>query len=78
MAVEEERVLAETVFFVNPRAGGGRAARVWGELRLAHRLAERSTVVMADDPAAAAAQLDAALARAVTPPRRVIAVGGDG
>ena len=74
----DERALAESVFFVNPRAGSGRAARVWEELRVGHHLAERSTVVMADDPASAAAQLDAALARSVTPPRRVVAVGGDG
>lgn len=71
-------MLEQSVFFVNPRAGSGRAARVWEELRVRHRLAERATVVMADDAAAAAAQLDAVLARAVAPPRRVIAVGGDG
>lgn len=74
----DDAVLAASVFFVNPRAGSGRAARVWEELRLRHRLAERATVVMADDAAAAAAQLDAALARSVAPPSRVIAVGGDG
>lgn len=79
----EDAVLAESVFFVNPRAGSGRAARVWEELRLRHRLAERATVVMADDAATAAAQLDAVLARApgdrgLAAPRRVIAVGGDG
>lgn len=74
----DERALAESVFFVNPRAGSGRAARVWEELRVRHRLAERSTVVMADDAATAAAQLDAVLARAVAPVRRVVAVGGDG
>lgn len=82
-----ETPLAETVFFVNPRAGSGRAARVWEALRTRHRLAERATVVMADDPASAAAQLDVVLAgaagsgtarNAARPPRRVIAVGGDG
>jgi diacylglycerol kinase (ATP) len=82
-----ETPLAETVFFVNPRAGSGRAARVWEALRTRHRLAERATVVMADDPASAAAQLDVVLAGAAgsgtarnasRPPRRVIAVGGDG
>lgn len=81
----DEGALAESVFFVNPRAGGGRAARVWEALRVRHRLAERTAVVMADAPAAAAAQLDAVLAGApapgspaLPPPRRVIALGGDG
>lgn len=81
----DERALAETVFFVNPRAGSGRAARVWEALRARHRLAERAAVVMADAPATAATQLDAVLAGhpapgspALPPPRRVIAVGGDG
>jgi diacylglycerol kinase (ATP) len=93
VAVEDlaQEALAETVFFVNPRAGSGRAARVWEGLRMRHRLAERAQVVMADDPARAAAQLDVVLAGALAgagagpthrvssrPPRRVIAVGGDG
>lgn len=90
-----QEALAETVFFVNPRAGSGRAARVWEALRMRHRLAERAAVVMADDPQRAAAQLDVVLAGALAgtlagagagptrrvasrPPRRVIAVGGDG
>jgi diacylglycerol kinase (ATP) len=87
MEDQAHAALAETVFFVNPRAGSGRAARVWETLRMRHRLAERASVVMADDPARAAALLDVELAGAgagptgrVTsrPPRRVIAVGGDG
>jgi diacylglycerol kinase (ATP) len=74
----EDLVLAETVFFVNAGAGGGRGARVWEALRLGHRLAERSTVVMADGPGAAVAQLDRELQRASSPVRRVVVVGGDG
>ncbi len=69
----------DTLVLVNPRAGSGRAARTWRELRERPEVAAGCRVVEAPDAAAARDVLDAALSgEAGGRPRRVVAVGGDG
>jgi len=63
------------VFLVNPAAGSGRAGAVWESLVDGHPELRSATVVRESDPAAAAAQLHAAIAAGA---RGVVAVGGDG
>lgn len=73
--------MKETVFLVNPRAGSGRAARVWDELRAAVPDLAGAEVITAADPADAARALDrrlGAAADASAPLSRLIVVGGDG
>ena len=68
-----------TVFLVNPRAGSGRAGRVWEELRAALPDLAAANVVTAPDPEEAARALDNRLREDAGPPvSRVIVVGGDG
>jgi len=69
--------VTSTIILVNPHAGSGRAAAVWERARAALPEAAEARVILAGDPASAAAQLDAALA-ADPPPERLVAVGGDG
>src|SRR4029077_12902176 len=73
--------MKETVFLVNPRAGSGRAARVWDELRAAVPELAGAEVITAADPGEAARALDRRLgapATAAAPLSRLIVVGGDG
>jgi len=69
--------MTEIVVLVNPHAGSGRAVAVWERARAAVPAAAAARVVLAGDPASAAAQLDELLG-AEPPPERLIAVGGDG
>lgn len=64
-----------TLFLVNPRAGSGRAGRIWDELRPLESRAQGRAITAAD-PAAA----DRELARSLTenPPDRIVVIGGDG
>lgn len=70
--------MRDVVIVVNPRAGSGRAVAVWERVRREVPQAEGARLVLADDPAVAAAQLDAALTADDPPARRLIAIGGDG
>lgn len=67
--------LRETIVFVNPRAGGGRAERRWQKLVMAEPRLRQTRVILATEAKEGIAQLDRALAEGA---RRVIAVGGDG
>lgn len=60
-----------TLFLMNPKAGSGRAGRIWEKLRLAEARA-----ITATDPAAASRELEQALAG--EPPERLVVIGGDG
>ena len=68
-------VLEDVLFVVNPKAGSGRAARVWSALRDRVRSLRSASVVLCGETAAAASAITAALGPRV---RRVIMVGGDG
>ena len=63
-----------TLFLMNPKAGSGRAGRLWDGLRAA--LPREVRAITAADPAAADRELAQALADA--PPERLIVIGGDG
>ncbi|HEX2253493.1 MAG TPA: diacylglycerol kinase family protein [Thermoanaerobaculia bacterium] len=67
--------MRDTLVLVNPRAGSGKAARVWEELR-GQVPAERVVVIDGGDARGAAGKLDAALAAPGI--ERLIALGGDG
>lgn len=69
--------MSETVILVNPRAGSGRAAKLWERLRLGGAVPPEARVVLAGDPESAARQLDEAL-HGNPPVVRLVAVGGDG
>jgi len=63
------------LFVVNPRAGSGRAARMWDALVDAHPELRGAPVVREPDVPAARERLAVELARR---PRAVVALGGDG
>lgn len=67
--------MRETIVFVNPAAGGGRAGRSWHKLGMAEPSLDEALVILAQDAADGLAQLDQGLAAGA---RRVIVVGGDG
>src|SRR5262245_49228378 len=62
------------LFLMNPKAGSGRAGRIWETLRSA--LPAGTQAITATDPAVADRELEQALAG--EPPERLIVVGGDG
>jgi diacylglycerol kinase (ATP) len=64
-----------TLFLVNPRAGSGRAGRVWDRLRAAVPALAAAEAILAADPEEAGRALDRRLAG---PVERLIAIGGDG
>jgi diacylglycerol kinase (ATP) len=64
-----------TLFLVNPRAGSGRAGRIWDELRAAMPQIAAADAIVAADPEAAGRELDQQLAG---PVERMISIGGDG
>lgn len=63
------------LFVVNPRAGSGRAARMWDSLVEAHPELRGAPVVREPDVPAARERLAVELAKR---PRAVVALGGDG
>lgn len=67
--------MKQLAFLVNPTAGSGRAGAVWESLVDSHPELKSATVIRASDPAAATAQLLAAIAAGA---RGVVALGGDG
>ncbi len=67
--------MSETVVFVNPTAGGGRAGRLWEKLEPAARAMAPMRVLMPADPAASRRAVADALAGGC---ERIVAVGGDG
>ncbi len=62
----------EPLFLMNPKAGSGRAGKVWQELRVPGG----ARTITAADPAVAARELTQALADEL--PERLVVVGGDG
>ena len=60
---------------LNPRAGSGRAGRVWRHLRSAEPRVQQAQLVESADPQQAADELARAAARGVD---RVVVLGGDG
>ncbi|MEM9293068.1 MAG: diacylglycerol kinase family protein [Acidobacteriota bacterium] len=73
--------MSETLFYLNRRAGSGRAAEVWRRLVAARPELASARCIDAHDPQAGAAALESHLSSAEPPAgagRRVIAIGGDG
>jgi len=65
----------DVLFVVNPRAGSGRAVKLWDAVVAKHPELRQASLVREEEPAAARARLVSALAER---PRVVVALGGDG